>query len=69
MNSEKVNKEKLTDKKNTGSPEFQISLFTKRIRHLSEHLKINKKDNSSRMGLLRLVGKKKNYYHTLKKLI
>jgi small subunit ribosomal protein S15 len=54
-----MNSNKLSQEKYTGSPEFLISLFTKKIRHLSQHLKLNKKDNSSRMGLLRLVGKKK----------
>lgn len=43
----------------TGSPEAQIALFTHRINHLTEHLKGNKKDHSSRTGLLKLVGKRK----------
>ena len=43
----------------TGSPESQISLFTYRINHLTEHLKINKKDHGSRLGLLKLVGKRR----------
>ena len=43
----------------TGSPEAQIALFTHRINHLTEHLKDNKKDHSSRTGLLKLVGKRK----------
>ena len=46
-------------KKDTGSPESQISLFTFRINHLTEHLKVNKKDHSSRLGLLKLVGKRR----------
>ncbi len=45
--------------KNTGSSDFQISLFTRRIKHLSEHLKKNKKDFNCRMGLIRLVSKRK----------
>ncbi len=40
----------------TGSPEVQIALLTTRISHLTEHLKIHKKDNTSRRGLLKLVG-------------
>lgn len=40
----------------TGSPEVQIALLTERINHLNEHLKINKKDNHSRRGLLKMVG-------------
>ena len=43
----------------TGSPEAQIALFTYRIQHLTEHLKQNKKDVSTRVGLLRLVGKRR----------
>ena len=43
----------------TGSPESQIALFTYRITHLTEHLKANKKDHASRLGLLRLVGKRR----------
>jgi len=46
-------------KANTGSAESQIALFTTRINHLTEHLKTNKKDHSSRLGLLRLVGKRR----------
>ncbi|EKB48502.1 30S ribosomal protein S15 [Cecembia lonarensis] len=43
----------------TGSPESQISLFTYRIKHLTEHLKINKKDHASRLSLMKLVGKRR----------
>ena len=45
--------------KNTGSIEGQIALFTYRIQSLSEHLKSNKKDHSSRRALLTLVGKRR----------
>ena len=47
------------DAKNTGSIEGQIALFTYRISGLSDHLKKNKKDHSSRRTLLSLVGKRK----------
>jgi small subunit ribosomal protein S15 len=50
----------------TGSPEAQIALFTYRIKHLTEHLKENKKDNSTRMGLQRLVGKRRKMLDYLK---
>jgi small subunit ribosomal protein S15 len=40
----------------TGSPEVQIALLTKRINDLTEHLKIHRKDHASRRGLLRMVG-------------
>ena len=43
----------------TGSAESQIALFTKRISHLTEHVKVNKKDHASRLGLLRLVGQRR----------
>ncbi len=42
----------------TGSPEVQIAILTKRINELTEHLKIHKKDFSSRRGLLKMVGKR-----------
>ena len=50
---------RLKAKSDTGSPESQIALFTFRINHLTEHLKLNNKDFSSRMGLLKLVGKRR----------
>ncbi len=40
----------------TGSPEVQIALLTRRINELTEHLKIHKKDHASRRGLLKMVG-------------
>ena len=45
--------------KNVGSSEFQITLFTDRIKKLTEHLKLNKKDENTRRGLIKLVGKRK----------
>ena len=55
-----------TSKTDTGSAESQIALFTYRINHLTNHLQTNKKDHSSRLGLLRLVGKRRrllDYLH------
>jgi small subunit ribosomal protein S15 len=43
----------------TGSPESQIALFSTRINHLTEHLKVHKKDYATRLGLLKLVGKRR----------
>lgn len=43
----------------TGSPEVQIALLTERITHLTEHLKMHKKDHHSRRGLLMLVGRRR----------
>ncbi len=55
-----ANHGRLKSKSDTGSPESQIALFTYRIQHLTEHLKTNKKDHSSRRGLLKLVGKRRS---------
>lgn len=44
--------------KDTGSPEVQVAIFTKRIQSLTEHLKLHSKDYASRRGLLMLVGKR-----------
>ncbi len=44
----------------TGSTEVQIALLTERITELTEHLKVHKKDNHSKIGLLKLVGKRRN---------
>ena len=43
----------------TGSPEVQIAVLTKRINDLTEHLKTHKKDHHSRRGLLKMVGKRR----------
>ena len=43
----------------TGSPEVQVALLTARINHLTEHLKVHKKDHHSRRGLLKLVGQRR----------
>jgi small subunit ribosomal protein S15 len=50
----------------TGSPEVQVALLTNRIQYLTEHLKVNKKDHSSRLGLLKLVGQRKRLLRYLK---
>ena len=47
------------EENDTGSPEVQIALLTERINELTEHLKVHKKDNHSRRGLLIMVGKRK----------
>ncbi|EOZ98988.1 SSU ribosomal protein S15p (S13e) [Indibacter alkaliphilus LW1] len=56
---------RLKSEKDTGSPESQIALFTYRIQHLTEHLKTNKKDHSSRLSLLKLVGKRRSLLNYL----
>ena len=55
------------DEKDTGSPEVQIALLTERINELTEHLKIHKKDNHSRRGLLKMIGKRRNLLNYLAK--
>ncbi len=50
----------------TGSPEVQVAILTSRIRELTEHLKVNKKDHHSRRGLLKMVGKRRNLLAYLK---
>ena len=48
------------DEKDTGSSEVQIALLTERINELTEHLKVHKKDNHSRRGLLKMVGERRS---------
>ena len=52
----------------TGSPEVQIALLTERINHLTEHLKVHKKDHHSRRGLLQMVGSRRSLLNYLKEL-
>lgn len=51
----------------TGSPEVQIAILTKRINDLTEHLKTHKKDHHSRRGLLKMVGHRRNLLNYLAK--
>lgn len=53
--------------KDTGSPEVQIAILTKRINSLNEHLKEHKKDHHSRRGLLKMVGHRRNLLNYLMK--
>ena len=46
--------------KDTGSADVQVALLTRRIEHLTEHLKSNAKDNSSRRGLLKMVAQRRS---------
>ena len=50
----------------TGSAEGQIALFSHRIKHLTDHLKTNKKDFNTQRSLIRLVGKRRNQLDYLK---
>ena len=51
----------------TGSPEVQIAIITRRINDLTEHLKANKNDHHSRRGLLKMVGRRRNLLGYLQK--
>ena len=55
-----------THEGDTGSPEVQIAVLTKRINDLTEHLKTHKKDHHSRRGLLKMVGKRRGLLDYLK---
>ena len=52
----------------TGSPEVQVALLTKRINELTEHLKIHKKDHHSRRGLLMMVGRRRRMLDYVKSI-
>lgn len=52
---------------NTGQAEAQIALFTHRIQHLTEHLKVNKKDFSAELSLVKLVGKRRSLLNFIAK--
>src|SRR3982750_4262402 len=51
----------------TGSPEVQIAILSERINHLTEHLKVHKKDHHSRRGLLMLVGRRRRLLDYVRK--
>ena len=55
------------EENDTGSPGVQIALLTERISELTEHLKVHPKDNHSRRGLLKMVGKRRNLLNYLAK--
>lgn len=56
-----------THENDTGSPEVQIAILTKRINDLTEHLKLHKNDHHSRRGLLKMVGHRRNMLNYLAK--
>ena len=62
---EKIFKEHGGSEKNTGSAEGQIALFTKRINHLTNHLKKNRKDFNTERSLVMMVGKRKSLLNYL----
>ena len=68
MDKSKIIAEYATHEGDTGSPEVQIAILTARINHLNEHLKVFKKDNHSRRGLLKMVGKRRGLLNYLKEV-
>ena len=58
-------KEYATHEGDTGSPEVQVAVLTKRINDLTEHLKTHQKDHHSRRGLLKMVGQRRNLLNYL----
>jgi small subunit ribosomal protein S15 len=56
---QKLIKESARSKEDTGSPEVQITILTARIKEVTEHLKVAKKDFMARRGLLQMVGKRR----------
>lgn len=64
---EKLIKDVARNKKDTGSPEVQVAVFTEKIKRLTEHLKSHKKDESSRRGLLKMVSKRRRLLDYLAK--
>ena len=63
-----IMQEYATHEGDTGSPEVQIAVVTKRINDLTEHLKVHKKDHHSRRGLLMMVGHRRNLLAYLQKV-
>jgi small subunit ribosomal protein S15 len=55
------------NEKDTGSPEVQVALLSSRIKYLTDHFKIHKKDHHSRRGLLKLVGQRRRLLNYLKR--
>ena len=58
-------KEYATHEGDTGSPEVQVAVLTRRINDLTEHLKTHKKDHHSNRGLLKMVGQRRNLLNYL----
>jgi len=73
MALDKAKKQEIIEKyargeNDTGSTEVQVALLTERIKYLTEHLQTNKKDHSSRLGLLKLVGQRRRLMRYLRKV-
>ena len=57
-----------THEGDTGSPEVQVAILTHRINSLTEHLRVNKKDFHSRIGMLKMIGHRRNLLGYLQKV-
>ena len=62
-----VRKQFLLHEKDTGSSDVQVAVLTKRIEHLTEHLKENTKDHNSRRGLIKMVNNRRTLLDYLKR--
>jgi small subunit ribosomal protein S15 len=67
LNKEEIIGEHRTHDGDTGSPEVQVAVLTRRIAHLTEHLREHKHDYHSRRGLLKMVGKRRQLLKYLQK--
>ncbi len=66
-NKEEIIQEHRVHEEDTGSPEVQVAVLTRRIAHLTEHLREHKHDYHSRRGLLKMVGKRRRLLRYLQK--
>ena len=66
INKQEIFKKHGSNEKDTGSVYSQVALFTSRIKHLTDHLKSNKKDFNTQRSLIRLVGKRRDQLDYLK---
>ena len=66
-NKEEIIREHRSHEDDTGSPEVQVAVLTRRIAHLTEHLREHKHDYHSRRGLLKMVGKRRRLLKYLQK--
>ena len=67
QDKEQIIQEHSTHEGDTGSPEVQVAVLTRRIAHLTEHLREHKHDYHSRRGLLKMVGKRRSLLKYLQK--
>ena len=66
-NKEEIIRDNRTHDGDTGSPEVQVAILTRRISHLTEHMRTHKHDFHSRRGLLQMVGKRRRLLKYLQK--